>query len=100
MDITQLGFDVGIGSVLGIITGYAAKKAIKLFAVLVGLQLGLLAVLENNSIIRLRWSQMSQLAMGTEEISQRGTRYFIDVINYVPSGGGFVVGATIGFKRG
>lgn len=100
MDTTQLGFQIGTGSVLGVITGYAAKKALKLFAVLVGLQLGLLAFLEQRSIVKVRWSAVGQSAIGTGELMQQGTRYFVDAISVMSVGGSFAVGAMVGFKRG
>lgn len=54
-----LASSIGGASLLGVVMGFAAKKLIKIVAVIVGLELGLLALLERQGVISVQWAEFS-----------------------------------------
>jgi uncharacterized membrane protein (Fun14 family) len=95
----QLGIEIGGGAVLGYLTGFASKKLTKLVAVIVGVQLIVLAALEAEGIISARWAILSELVAKTD-IDQQLSEQVLSLAGVLPVGGGFIAGFYAGFKRG
>lgn len=58
MGLEQVAATAGGGTVAGGVAGYAAKKLVKLAAVVVALEVGLLAVLERKEILAVQWDAL------------------------------------------
>lgn len=101
IDPTQIGLQVGGGAAIGGVIGYAAKKIIKLVAVLVGLELALFAYLENQGILSVNWSKLEAATEVTQYANGAGMPPIVsDFLSAAPMGGGFATGAVVGFKKG
>lgn len=95
--LAPLGVSAAGSGILGFLSGYAAKKLLKLVLFLVGLQLGVLAVLENRGIISIRTDRLNEVVVDLVQTVQ-----FPSVIGS-PEGAGlgvtFGLGAIYGLKR-
>ena len=56
---------MGGGFIVGLLIGYALKKAIKIVAVIVGLFIAGLAYLQYNQIAQINWNKLQQVSEGT-----------------------------------
>ena len=72
-DIAPFAGTVGGGFFLGLITGYALKKVIKLAAVIMGLFIAALAYLEYQRILNVDWDRI-------QVVSQNGITWVVDAI--------------------
>ncbi len=119
LDPMSLGLEVGGGGVLGFLTGYAAKKVVKVVAVLIGAQLALFKFLETRGVLEVNWEAMYTGASNTTRAAANATMggnetgnatangaeaagggLFESFLSMLPVGGGFAAGALIGFRRG
>lgn len=104
VDVTELASTTGGATLAGGLAGFAAKKLLKLLALLVGLQFAFLAYLEHLELIHVNWDGLSE-----------GTETFFEMVTTmsVPDGvgasemattggafGGFGLGFLVGFRRG
>lgn len=92
-----LGVSAASSGVLGFLSGYAAKKLLKLILFLIGLQLGVLAVLENHGIISVRMDRLNEAVTGIAHSMQVPT--FIGGPEMAGLGTMFGLGAVYGLKR-
>ena len=74
---------IGGGFFVGLITGYALKKVIKLAAVVVGLFIAALAYLEYQRILNMDWDRI-------QVVSQNGITWVADAITHISNN----IGAT------
>jgi len=112
LDPLSLGIEVGGGGVLGFLTGYAAKKVVKIVAILVGAQLALFKFLETRGVLEVNWERLYTGAGNATTTAANATMnnaggnggsgggIFESILSVLPVGGGFAVGALVGFKRG
>ena len=77
-DLAPFAGMVGGGFLIGLITGYAIKKVIKLAAVIVGLFFAALAYLEYQRILNVNWHKV-------QAISQNGIDWVADAVTHVSS---------------
>ena len=77
-DLAPFAGIVGGGFLIGLITGYAIKKLIKLAAVIVGLFIAALAYLEYQRIINVDWHKV-------QAISHSGIDWVADALTHVSS---------------
>src|SRR5436309_14431974 len=75
-DIAPFAGTVGGGFFLGLITGYALKKVIKLAAVIMGLFIAALAYLEYQRIVNVDWNRI-------QVVSQNGVTWVTDAIVHI-----------------
>jgi len=75
-DLVPFAGTVGSGFFIGLITGYAIKKVIKLAAVIVGLFIAALAYLEYQRILNVDWHKV-------QSISQNGIDWVADALTHV-----------------
>lgn len=95
-----LGINVGAAGGLGVIVGYAAKKVMKLMAILVGAQLAFLAYLERTNIIAVDWAALTGRVNTAAQTGQSvGMNLFDTLAGISVLGGSFAAGAALGFKR-
>ena len=74
---------IGGGFFVGLITGYALKKVIKLAAVIMGLFIAALAYLEYQRILNVDWDRI-------QVVSQNGITWVADAITHISNN----IGAT------
>ncbi|MFZ0514752.1 MAG: FUN14 domain-containing protein [Candidatus Nitrosopolaris sp.] len=77
-DLAPFAGTVGGGFFIGLITGYAIKKVVKLAAVIVGLFIAVLAYFEYQRILHVDWHKV-------QAISQNGIDWVVDAITHVSS---------------
>ncbi len=75
-DLAPFAGTVGGGFFLGLITGYAIKKVIRLAAVIVGLFIAALAYLEYQRILNVDWNRV-------QAVSQNGIDWVADALTHV-----------------
>ncbi len=75
-DLAPFAGTVGGGFLIGLITGYAIKKVIKLAAVIVGLFIAALAYFEYQRILNVDWHRV-------EAVSQNGIDWVADALTHV-----------------
>jgi uncharacterized membrane protein (Fun14 family) len=75
-DLAPFAGTVGGGFLIGLITGYAIKKVIKLAAVIVGLFIATMAYLEYQRILSMDWHRV-------QAISQNGIYWVADALTDV-----------------
>lgn len=93
----------GFGGVLGLAVGYAAKKATKLAALVIGAAFILVQGLSYLGWIEINWGVVQQTAEGVWEdpagVTLADHAWAVLSAN-LPFGGGFAVGFAAGFKLG
>jgi uncharacterized membrane protein (Fun14 family) len=77
-DLAPFVGTVGGGFCIGLITGYAIKKVIKLAAAIVGLFVAALVYLEYQRILNVDWHKV-------ETVSQNGIDWVADALTHVSS---------------
>ena len=82
-DIAPLAGSVGGGFFIGLITGYAIKKVIKLAAVIIGLFVAALAYMEYQRILSVDWTRI-------QVVLQNGIGWVTDSIAHISN----TIGAT------
>jgi len=119
IDPLSLGLEVGGSGILGFLTGYAAKKVVKVVAVLIGAQLALFKFLETRGVLEVNWEALYTGAANTTTAAANATMggnasgnatasgadaagggLFQSLLSTLPVGGGFAAGALVGFKKG
>jgi uncharacterized membrane protein (Fun14 family) len=96
--LEQLAAMAGSGAVAGGVAGYAAKKLVKLAAVVVVLEVGLLAALERNGILAVQWDALDGLVAGVGTNLESGLLGAVSAVAALPIGAGLAGGFLAGFK--
>ncbi|WP_297500438.1 FUN14 domain-containing protein [Thermococcus sp.] len=99
MDLNLNGIigDVGVWGIVGLITGYALKKLLKLTMALIGAYILSLFYLQQKGVITINTDKLFNLASNiTQQVIGLGQK----VVGILPGTGSFVAGFYIGFKKG
>jgi uncharacterized membrane protein (Fun14 family) len=103
---------VGVGFVVGILVGWALKKVVKLFAIIAGLFLAGLAILQYQRIAFVNWDKLEQASEGAVNTVTNTTAKMIDGSDLpemtglaitefgIPITSSMSIGFTIGFTKG
>lgn len=97
LDINNMVGDIGVGGVVGFMTGYALKKFIKLVLALIGAYVLSLFWLQQKGVITINTDKLFNL---TESTAQQTLGMADKVIGILPGGGAFIVGFYLGFHKG
>lgn len=110
---SSIGAALGGGLLAGILIGYAIKKLVKLFAIVVGLFFTGLIYLQYQQVVNINWDKLqtasqdtlSTLANTTTQIPRLGsstdhTAYLAFTNLGIPLTGSMSIGFAIGFMRG
>ncbi len=118
MNIDSLGataVTMGGGFFVGILIGYAVKRVIKIFAVIVGLFLAGLAYLQYHQIAKINWNKLQTVSEGTittfsnaiitqipaiGNTGDQASTYLAMTSFGIPLTGSMSAGFTIGFMKG
>ena len=89
--------DVGVGAVVGLITGFALKKILKLALVIIGAYLLSLFWLQHKGVITINEEKLFNLAAGwSSELLTLGEK----VVGILPGTTAFLAGFYLGFRKG
>jgi uncharacterized membrane protein (Fun14 family) len=110
-NISSMAATVGAGFFVGILIGYALKKIVKIFAIVVGLFFAGIAYLQYQQILNINWNKLqaasqnllSNLANATTQIpgfnvNGHGTLTIMNLGS--PLTGSMSMGFAIGFMKG
>ncbi|MDI3474938.1 MAG: hypothetical protein PWQ79_768 [Thermococcaceae archaeon] len=89
--------DMGVGALVGFITGYALKKFMKLVLAIIGGYLLSLLWLQQKGVISIRTEKLFNLAA---EWSGEVISFGQKVIGILPGTTAFIAGFYVGFRKG
>jgi len=109
--LTSITLRIGEGFFLGLLSGWALKKVIKLLAIVVGLFLVGLAYLQYQQLLSINWQKLEQVSEGViitianaamnVTVSRGQNEIFPNITNLgIPLIGGLSAGLAIGFIKG
>ncbi|HII61844.1 FUN14 domain-containing protein [Pyrococcus horikoshii] len=96
-NIGGISGDVGIGAVIGFITGYALKKFLKIVAALIGVYILSLFWLQQKGVIKINTEALFNLA---KSATQQTIGLADKVIGILPGSAAFIAGFYLGFRKG
>jgi uncharacterized membrane protein (Fun14 family) len=106
-----LGYADG-GLFAGILIGWAIKKVLKLFAIIAGLFMAGLAILQYQQIVSVNWDKLEQASEGAINAIISATTKMIDGVDHsvisglaktnfgIPITSSMSIGFTLGFMKG
>jgi len=97
MNVNGMIGDVGVGGIIGLVTGYALKKLLKLAMALIGAYVLSLFYLQQKGVITINTDKLFNL---TGNLTQQVIGLGQKVAGILPGTGAFVAGFYIGFKKG
>jgi len=96
--VARVGLEAGSGALLGALAGFAAKKVAKLAAAVAGSLIALLAALEAEGLVLVRWGALREYL--ATHVDPGTPAPLLELAGHLPVGGGFAVGAVVGFRKG
>ena len=96
-NINTMFSDMGVGAIVGFVTGYALKKLMKLAMALIGAYVLSLFYLQQKGVITINTDKLFNL---TNNITQQVVNMGQKVLGILPGTSAFVAGFYIGFKKG
>ncbi|CAB3289131.1 FUN14 family protein [Methanocaldococcus lauensis] len=100
MDITQFIPDIGGGFIIGFVVGWAAKKAIKIVAFLIGIYILSLLYLAKIGVISINKDAFLALIGNFESSLIVFGNKLVGLIHSLSFGTSFLIGFGLGFKKG
>lgn len=102
LDPTRLGMEFGGGALIGGIIGFAAKQVARIVALIVGLQLALLAFLESSGYIIVDWEALTGGIVETSmtAAAEQPPDWLMGIVSTLSIGAGFTGGFLVGFRYG
>ncbi|NPA61937.1 MAG: hypothetical protein GXN95_00080 [Methanococci archaeon] len=100
MDFTQFIPDIGSGFIIGFVIGWAAKKAIKIVAFLIGIYILSLLYLAKIGVISINKEAFSALLGNLENSLLIFGDKIVGLVHSLSFGTSFLVGFGLGFKKG
>ncbi|GAB6136072.1 FUN14 domain-containing protein [Thermococcus prieurii] len=99
MDFNVSGMfgDVGVGAIVGFITGYALKKLMKIAMAIIGAYVLSLFYLQKKGVITINTDKLFNL---TGSLTQQVVSLGQKVVGILPGTSAFVAGFYLGFKKG
>jgi uncharacterized membrane protein (Fun14 family) len=96
--LEQVVATIGSGVVLGGVAGFAAKKLLKLAAVVVVLEVGLLAALERSGVLNVYWGSLDGFVGSAVGSIESGVLGAVSLVAAIPVTAGLAGGFLAGFK--
>lgn len=102
VDPQQLGLELGSGAVIGLLTGFAAKKIAKFVALIVGLQMAFFKFLESRGVLNVNWGAVTESMGDVVQVANQNTPPTLieTILSTLSVGAGFTGGFFLGFRRG
>ena len=96
-DVSGMVGDVGVGAIVGFVTGYALKKLMKIAMAIIGAYILSLFYLQHKGVITINTDRLFNLTGSlTRQVVSLGQK----VLGILPGTSAFVAGFYIGFKKG
>jgi uncharacterized membrane protein (Fun14 family) len=96
-DVNAMMGDVGVGAVVGFITGFALKKILKLALAIIGAYLLSLFWLQKKGVISINLDRLYNVAAGwSHQLLTLGEK----VVGILPGTTAFLAGFYVGFRKG
>lgn len=97
LDVNGMIGDLGVGGIVGFVTGYALKKFMKIAMAIIGVYILSLFWLQQKGVIMINTDRLFNLANNvTFQIVSLGQK----VVGILPGTGAFVAGFYLGFQKG
>jgi uncharacterized membrane protein (Fun14 family) len=96
-NVSGMFSDIGVGALVGFVTGYALKKLMKLAMAIVGAYILSLFYLQQKGVITINTDKLFNL---TGSLTQQVVSLSQKVVGILPGTSAFVAGFYIGFKKG
>lgn len=96
--LEQVAATAGSGAVAGGVVGYTVKKLVKLAAVVVVLEVGLLAALDRKGVLAVQWDALDGLVAGLGANLEPGLLGAVSAVAALPIGAGLAGGFLAGYK--
>lgn len=100
LNISNLAAQGGGGMIVGAVIGFAAKKILKIVALLAGIQTAVLTYLEQKGLITVNWEAFQNMALVTAGDGGGMPPFLANTISSILLGGGLALGAAVGFRKG
>ncbi|ADC69131.1 FUN14 family protein [Methanocaldococcus sp. FS406-22] len=100
LDFSQFLPDIGSGFVIGFVVGWAAKKAIKIVAFLIGIYILSLLYLAKIGVITINKEAFSALLGNLENSLLVFGDKIVGLVHSLSFGTSFLIGFGLGFKKG
>ena len=109
VDFLSIGASAGFGGAAGFLVGFAIKKMVKLFLIVLGIFLGILLYLQYLGIISINWKKLEATFMGATmtfqsiagQITGIGDSASAIMTNIgIPLSGSLAAGFVVGFIKG
>jgi len=96
-DVSGMVGDVGVGAIVGFVTGYALKKLMKIAMAIIGAYILSLFYLQHKGVITINTDRLFNLTGSlTRQVVSLGQK----VLGILPGTSAFVAGFYLGFKKG
>lgn len=96
-DVSGMVGDVGVGAIVGFVTGYALKKLMKIAMAIIGAYILSLFYLQHKGVITINTERLFNLTGSlTRQVVSLGQK----VLGILPGTSAFVAGFYLGFKKG
>lgn len=99
-NLQQLGMEFGGGMIMGVLSGFAAKKLFKLIAIIIGIEVAVFKLLESRGILKVDWEKLTVGVIELGGTSGNPPSWLMTVLSTMSISAGFVGGFFLGFKRG
>lgn len=96
----QLGMEFGGGMLVGVFTGFAAKKLFKLIAVIIGIEVALFKFLESRAVLEVDWEKLTAGVLELGGTSGSPPTWAMTILSTLSISAGFVGGFFVGFRSG
>ncbi len=91
----EAGKELGFGAGIGFLVGFTLKRALRIFAFILGLYVLSLLWLADNGVITVNWEQAESLLSGAMGSINTLVRTAVQALSFL---GSFAVGFAIGLK--
>lgn len=91
--------EFGGGLLVGIFTGFAAKKLFKLVAVIIGIEVALFKFLESRGILKVDWEQLTVGVLKLSGTSGSPPTWVMTILSTLSISAGFIGGFFVGFRK-
>ncbi|MEM1589226.1 MAG: FUN14 domain-containing protein [Candidatus Bathyarchaeia archaeon] len=99
-EISPIIYEVGLGGIIGFITGFFIKKLGKLILFLIGVFTAVLVYLGLKGVLSVNYEELFKLISDSLGLAGSAFSWLIHVIVLLPFVASFAMGFLVGFKLG
>jgi uncharacterized membrane protein (Fun14 family) len=98
--ITPIVLELGVGGIGGFIVGYTIKKMVKIVTIMIGIFLSALIYFSYSEVITINYVKFNELVSNSIPIIVQAPGILAPIISSLPIAGSFILGLTLGYKKG